>query len=242
MKIVLMTTLYNAEKYIAKCIESVKSQSFRKFNMIITDDLSTDNSVNVATEAINNDPRFSIIRNSQKMYQPGNYYQISRLPFIDDEDILVTLDGDDWLNDSGTLERVFNYYRNTNYLMSFGQFVHYHGPDDFSTGFTRKPDFKNLRQSEWTTSHLRTFKAKVFRKIKVEDLIGPNSQFWETTGDQAIIYPMLEMVGEENVYFTEDINMVYNVENNLNDYKVNFDRQQEYSRLIKAKTPYEKIY
>lgn len=242
MKLVIMTTLYNASNYIERCILSVKNQKFKKFNMIITDDLSTDNSVQVAEKAIDNDPRFVIIKNSQKMYPPGNYYQISQLPFIQDEDVLITLDGDDWFADDNVLERVFNYYRNTNYLMTFGQFIHYHGPDDLSTGFTRKPDFNNLRGTDWTTSHLKTFKAKVFRKIKIEDLIGPNSQFWETTGDQAVIYPMLEMVGEENVYFTEDINMVYNVETQLNDYKVNFERQQEYSRLIKSKKPYERIF
>ena len=237
-----MTTLFNASKYISRCVESVKSQNFKKFNMIITDDMSTDGSPDVALKAIDNDPRFVVLRNQQKLYQPGNYLQISKLPFVDDEDILVTLDGDDWFNCPGTLERVYNYYRNTNYLMSFGQFVHYHGGEDYSSGFTRKPDFRNLRQNDWTTSHLRTFKAKVFRKIKVEDLIGPTTQFWETTGDQAIIYPMLEMVGEENVYFTDDINMVYNVENTLNDYKVNYDRQQHYSTLIKNKKPYERIF
>jgi len=242
MKLVIMTTLYNAEKYIQKCIESVKYQSFKNFLMVITDDLSKDSSKAIVKDLIKDDSRFLLIENQTKFYQPGNYWQISRLPFVDDEDILVTLDGDDWLENINVLGRVFGYYFRTNFLMTFGQFIQYHGENQYSNGFTCAPDFNNLRVSAWTTSHLRTFKAKVFRKILEEDLRSPSGNFWEVTGDQAIIYPMLEMVGNENVYFTNDINYVYNVETDLNDFKVNGGMQQEYSNLIRAKQRYPRIF
>ncbi len=243
MKIIIMTTLYNAEKYIKKCIDSVKCQSFKNYKMVITDDMSTDNSSNIVKELIKDDDRFVLIENQKKFYQPGNYYQISKLSFVEDEDIIVTLDGDDWFPDSDVLSRVFSYYFRTNYLMSFGQFIHYHSEGNYSPGFTSRPNsFINIRNQPWTTSHLRTFKAKVFKQIKEEDLIGPTGNYWETTGDQVIIFPMIEMVGEENIYFTNDINLVYNVETSLNDYKVNSDRQKQYEQLIRSKDPYKRIF
>ena len=243
MKIIIMTTLYNAEKYISRCIESVKTQSFKNFKMVITNDLSTDNSSNIVKELIKDDDRFMLIENKTKFYQPGNYYQISKLPFIEDEDILVTLDGDDWFSSSDVLSRVFSYYFRTNYLMSFGQFIHYHSEGTYSPGFTRRPNsLTNIRKQPWTTSHLRTFKAKVFKAIKEEDLIAPTGNYWEVTGDQAIVFPMIEMVGEENIYFTNDVNLIYNVETSLNDYKVNTDRQKQYEQLIRNKEPYKRIF
>lgn len=243
MKIIIMTTLYNAEKYIKKCIDSVKIQSYKNFKMVITDDMSNDNSVNIVKENIADDDRFILIENKTKFYQPGNYYQISKLLFVDDEDILVTLDGDDFFPDENVLSRVFSYYFRTNYLMSFGQFVHYHGHNQYSPGFTSRPNsFENLRSQPWTTSHLRTFKAKVFKQIKEEDLKAPTGNYWEVTGDQSIIFPMIEMVGLENVYFTNDINLVYNVETSLNDFKVNSDRQKFYEKLIRSKDKYPRIF
>lgn len=88
-----MTTLYNAERFIGTCVNSIKSQTV-PFHCVITDDLSTDNSVNVVKSLIADDSRFTLIENTKKMYQPGNYYQISKMNFSDN-DIVVTLDGDD---------------------------------------------------------------------------------------------------------------------------------------------------
>lgn len=96
MKLIIMTTLYNAEKYIGSCIESVKNQTYKNFKMVITDDMSTDNSREIVKELIKDDDRFLLIENQAKFYQPGNYWQISNLDFVEDEDILVTLDGDDF--------------------------------------------------------------------------------------------------------------------------------------------------
>ena len=242
MKLVIMTTLYNAEKYIQRCIETVRNQTFKNFLMVITDDMSNDSSKAIVKDLIKDDNRFILIENQTKFYQPGNYWQISRFPFVDDEDVLVTVDGDDFLPDQNVLGRVFGYYFRTNFLMTFGQFIHFHGGDKYSQGFTSAPDFNILRGTTWTTSHLRTFKAKVFRKILEKDLKSPTGNFWEVTGDQAIIYPMLEMVGREHVYFTNDINYVYNVETELNDFKVNGSMQQEYSNLIRAKQRYPRLF
>ena len=243
MKIVITTTLFNSEKYIGKCIESVKSQTFKNFKMVITDDMSTDNSREVVKTLIENDDRFLLIENTKKLYMPGNHLQVSKLNFVDDEDILVTLDGDDWFPDSDVLSRIFMYYFRTNILMSFGQFVHYHGEGKYSSGFTQKPNsFIDIRNLPWTTSHLRTYKAKVFKRIDENDLIGPTGNFWETAGDLAVIYPMIEMVGEENIHFTNDINLVYNIESNLNDYKVDLTRQTTYANLIRSKNSYARIF
>ena len=62
----ILIPLYNNEKYIGKCIESIKEQDFKDFNVYIIDDGSTDNSLQKAIDAINKDARFFILSRQNK--------------------------------------------------------------------------------------------------------------------------------------------------------------------------------
>ena len=46
-KVSIITPLYNSEEYIAETIDSVLAQSYTNLEMIIIDDHSQDNSVNI---------------------------------------------------------------------------------------------------------------------------------------------------------------------------------------------------
>lgn len=50
----IITPIYNGEKYIEECIESVLNQSYENIEMIIVDDGSTDNSEKIVKKYINN--------------------------------------------------------------------------------------------------------------------------------------------------------------------------------------------
>jgi glycosyltransferase involved in cell wall biosynthesis len=235
----VLTTCYNAKKYIGKCIDSLKSQTV-DFRCYITDDISTDESVEYVEGLIESDERFILIKNTTKMYQPGNYWQVLQRDEIDDEDICVTVDGDDWLPNDEVLANVTKYYEDPNIWITCGQFLEYKGVNKYARGFTTKPNsFNNLRKLPWRSSHLRTFKAWLFREIQEEDLKAPNGNYWEVTGDLSFMFPMLEMAGMERAYYTQDINYIYNVETDLNDFKVNLSKQLQYANLIRAKKPYD---
>jgi glycosyltransferase involved in cell wall biosynthesis len=241
-KIVIMTTLYNAEKYIKRCIDSMKIQT-ENFICYITNDLSTDNSQSIVENEIFGDSRFILINNKSKMYQPGNYYQISQINSLSNESNVVTLDGDDWFPDNNVLTRVKSYYSNR-ILMAFGQFAEYYNEQDpLGKGFTARPSNpSDIRRLVWSTSHLRTFKLGLFREINRNDLIAPSGNFWECTGDMAIIFPMVEMCNPNLLHFTNDINMIYNSENPINDSKANRNRQREYDVLIRSKPKYHQLF
>ena len=44
-KISVLMTVYNAEKYIKKSVQSIISQSYKNFELLIVDDCSTDKSL-----------------------------------------------------------------------------------------------------------------------------------------------------------------------------------------------------
>ena len=216
---IIVTTLYNAEKYIERCLFTIKTQTFKDFKCYITDDLSTDNSVNLVKNFIKTDDRFILIENSKKLYQPGNYDQVIRNnPNIDNNDVIVEIDGDDWLPDSNALKRIHDTYEDENIWIANGSFKYSTG----APGFSSKQEITNdLRQIRFTASHIRTWRAFLWRKIKEEDLKDDDGVYWKVTGDLSFMYPMLEMSGNEHYKFMEDINYVYNEQNPLNDHKVN---------------------
>lgn len=57
---------YNYEKYIREAIESVLSQTYQNFEIIIVDDNSTDNSIGVIKSY--NDPRIKLYQNETNLY------------------------------------------------------------------------------------------------------------------------------------------------------------------------------
>lgn len=236
--ITVLTTCYNAKDYIGQCITSLRLQTHTDWRCYITDDMSTDGSAERAEKYAGSDSRFVVIHNEQKLYQPGNYWSVLQRKEIADNDICITVDGDDWLPDARVFQRVIDAYRPDTWI-TWGSFL------TFANGRSRpgcsRPvaDVTRVRSQPWCTSHLRTFRAFLYRAIKKEDLIAPSGNFWETTGDLSFMYPMLEMAGNGHARFLKSINYVYNYGNPLCDGHIHREQQQAYETLIRAKPIYD---
>jgi glycosyltransferase involved in cell wall biosynthesis len=59
----VLMTVFNAEKYLAKSIESIAHQTFSDWEFLIVDDASTDDSVKIAQEYAWKDQRIRVIQN-----------------------------------------------------------------------------------------------------------------------------------------------------------------------------------
>tara|TARA_R110000782_G_scaffold244079_2_gene330843 strand:+ start:1143 stop:1853 length:711 start_codon:yes stop_codon:yes gene_type:complete len=233
---VIVTTLYNAGEYVEQCIGSIMGQNHTDFTCYITDDLSTDNSVALVKAMIKDDDRFILIENTEKMYQPGNYDQVIRNnPNISDDEVIIEVDGDDWLPDCKTLTRIHNVYQDKDIWITNGSFKY----SDGKLGFSSKQSLENLRSVSFTASHIRTWRAFLWRKIKQEDLKDENGVYWNVAGDLSFMYPMLEMAGHEHYKFIESINYVYNNENPINDHKVNLQFVSSVCEKIRKKERYD---
>ncbi|REE83092.1 glycosyltransferase involved in cell wall biosynthesis [Lutibacter oceani] len=64
-EIAIIIPVYNAEKYIEKCLDSISNQSYKKFEVIIIDDGSVDASKEIYNKFVNIDDRF------KAFYQPN---------------------------------------------------------------------------------------------------------------------------------------------------------------------------
>jgi glycosyltransferase involved in cell wall biosynthesis len=234
---IILTTLYNCETYIERALKTIKSQTYTNFKCYILDDLSTDNSVRVAKAFIQNDDRFILVTNTVKMYQPGNYDQIIRN--LSNDEICVEVDGDDYLPDNQVFERIKKVYDDQSIWLANGNFIYHDGRQ----GFAKEPSsFENIRNLvPFSLSHIRTWKAFLWNKIRQEDLKDSIGNYWQVAGDLAFMFPMFEMAGREHYKFLQEINYIYNEANPLNDHKVNMTNVNRIVSIIRNMPPYQKL-
>jgi len=93
-----VVTSYNYESYILKTLESIKNQTYKNFEIIIVDDCSQDNSVEIVEKFIsdNQDLRITLIRQSENggqmsaMIRGLKEAQGQFVSFIDSDDVLFS--------------------------------------------------------------------------------------------------------------------------------------------------------
>lgn len=66
-EISVIMSVYNDEKYIAKAIDSILTQSFSNFELIICDDYSTDRSSNIIEKYVKQDNRIVFFKNEKNL-------------------------------------------------------------------------------------------------------------------------------------------------------------------------------
>ena len=235
---IILTTTYNCENFVERSLLTIMTQRFKDFKCYITDDMSTDKTVDIIKKTISGDDRFILIENKQKMYQPGNYDQVIRGLDIPDDEICVEVDGDDWLPNSNVLGYIDNVYQNNNVWMTSGSFKYHDG----RPGFSNPPSqYNNVRKQTFTLSHLRNWKSWFWKKINQDDLKDKNKKYWSVAGDLSFMFPMFEMSGKEHYVFLPEILYIYNESNPINDHKVNMNNVILTVNEIRNKKEYNKL-
>jgi glycosyltransferase involved in cell wall biosynthesis len=237
----IIVPCFNAEEWIKNNIVHTCSQTYKNWDCVILNDKSTDKTFDVISSNIPDEFRNNFILINNEENSGALYNIINGINIISDdpEDIIVLVDGDDWLVDSHVLEHLKTVYDTFNVWLTYGQYKDLRrGRQGCSQALKST---KNYRKVPWITSHLRTFKKHLWDRIKDEDMKDKNGFYYSMTWDMAIMYPMIEMAGLSRIKFVEKILYVYNNLNPLNDDKKNVELQQNLANEIKHKQPYDKI-
>jgi len=72
-EILVFVPTYNSEKYLRECLDSVLNQTFQDWECVISDDASTDKSVEIAKEYEKNDSRFKVLTHEKNVGAANNW-------------------------------------------------------------------------------------------------------------------------------------------------------------------------
>ena len=232
---------WNAEKYIKNCIRTLKSQTDREFEVYLIDDMSTDNTVEVTKKLIEGDSRFKLIINEEKKFKLRN---LDELIFqFDDEDIVIEIDGDDFLLSSDVVSDIKKIYSDGQIWLTNGSFMYSNGDPGFSS--RGNPD--TIRKDVFTFSHLRTWKSFLWKAIPNGYLRDDDGSYFKSAADVAYTFSLIELAGNENYRFIPKIYYVYNADSPFNDHKIGsatgggHREQERCSNIIRNKTKLKKL-
>ncbi len=243
---VVVIPSYNNEQYCEKNLESVFSQEYSNYRVIYIDDASTDQTYNRVLEYVQNKKvrdRCTLIHNEKNQGALANIY--TAVHQCRNDEIVVICDGDDWLASNKVLSILNQCYHDGSVWMTYGQYIEYPSyrrGDEI--GNCAPSNLYNLEKAKfrympWTTTHLKTFYAGLFKKIHKEDL-QKEGEFFPTTYDIAIMLPMLEMARKHS-YFIPEVLYIYNYENSINDGKVHRQKQMFFEKYIRSLPTYQKL-
>ena len=89
----VIVPIYNVEKYLCKCIESIINQTYKNLQIILVDDGSTDNSKKICDEYAKLDSRIKVIHKSN-----GGLISARKAGLkIAEGEFISNIDGDDWI-------------------------------------------------------------------------------------------------------------------------------------------------
>ncbi len=237
---VVIIPSYNNGQWCERNLRSVFEQKYDNYRIIYIDDCSKDETAEKVEKFIkqsNQKSRVTLIKNRENRGAMANYY--FAIKQCDDHEIVIALDGDDWLAHEGVLERLNEAYADPDVWMTYGSFIEY--PSYHRSGWAKLLPSKviknnSFRKYRWSSSHLRSFYAGLFKSIKLQDLLF-QGRFYDAASDLAYMFPMLEMAGRHS-HFIKDILYVYNHATALNDDKLRWERQQMLDKYIRSLSSY----
>ena len=235
----IIVPVFNAEKYLEKCLNSIIRQSYKNYQVKIVDDCSTDTSYEVASTICANFENFKIYRNKRRLGALNNISKLLNLRIKDPtKTIDILVDGDDYLYSGDVLNIIYEKYLNTKCLITYGSFLTSKGVQGKKyPKLIRK--FNLYRKYFWYASHLKTFRHDLWLSVNKKDLLNQNGQYFSVASDLALMFPMLEMAGNRQE-FVKDILYVYNDQNPISDHKIRRKEQILAAKEIRRKKIYNK--
>ena len=247
---VILICSYKNEKYAYENLKSACHQvSTKPYHIICVNDCSPDRTGEIMDAYVkehNLQSKVTVIHNKERVGVVANIY--NAVHSVEDHKIIVSLDGDDTLAHNNVLLRLEEEYKDPDVWLTFGSFTPVPG--------TWKPDVTlsekdirsyKIRERGHGMSHLKTYKAGLFKKIKKEDLLYEDGKYYPMAGDVAVLIPMLEMAApiepNSKIRFRkiDDILYNYRTDNPLSDFRVDGNLQVSVDKHIRNRQPYKPV-
>ncbi len=190
----------NNGAFVSKTLASVFRQNYDNYKVIYIDDASSDGSADLAHDLVYQSDHLlqvTFVQNEERLGMLANLFRA--VQSCADGEIVVVLHGEDWLAHEWVLQRLNAYYANPDLWLTYGQYCDF---PTYHTGICHPYSDAKFRTQPFLASHLKTFYAGLFKKIREGDFIYAG-KFLPACADLAAMIPMLEMAKDHFSFVPE---------------------------------------
>jgi glycosyltransferase involved in cell wall biosynthesis len=233
------------EEYIGACLASVRAQTYGNWQACVTIDPSGDYTYDAALTASSGDVRIEVQQNRTRLYAMQNLILGTQRSQAAPDDVIVVLDGDDWLASTQALEVIASAYERDDCWATYGSWI---SNDPSHTGLPRgrwpayAPDTTNFRQAQWLGTAVRTWKKWLWDLIDDRDFRDSKGAYFRVTEDQASMLPILEMSGTPRARHIPDVLMIYNRTTPHACGKLHYKEMLANADYLRGRRPYSRLY
>ena len=94
-KVSIIVPVYNVENYLNRCVDSLLKQTYKNLEIILVDDGSSDNSVNVCEEYLRRDDRIVLYKKENGGQSSARNYGLDKMT----GQFVMFVDSDDWIHE-----------------------------------------------------------------------------------------------------------------------------------------------
>lgn len=230
-RIVVISPFWNAEEYVGKNVDSVAAQDYDNYLHILINDASTDKSEEIVASKATIMPTVVVKTNKENKGAICNIFDAVR-EYVRDDDIVMLLDGDDWLINNPTIFKYYNSLYAKGIEFTYGSMwsltdgiplIAQDYPEIVKAGKTYRHHLFNWKIPY---THLRTVLGKHILEVD-KSKFKKDGKWIKAGADNPLFYELIERVDKDKIYCNKEIVVVYNDKNPLNDYKINPIEQNE---------------
>lgn len=236
-----IVTGYNCHHYIEKCIKSILDQK-KPEGVRFTVSCYFDGSDHDIYRYAEDFKRRVNVWASEEGYNKGAAFSRNKLIHICEpkpEDVIITIDGDDYLAHDRVLEIIHQeYVKGADVTYGNLATAENEARPIIQQGFSDEQlKEKNFRSYGWRSSQIRTFKAKLYMNLHEDNFKDKDGNWLRNCTDLALMFPILEQA--EKPVFIPDILYIYNNNTGINTLerfgRINKRAINKYVRSMKTK-------
>jgi glycosyltransferase involved in cell wall biosynthesis len=222
MTIHVIVPTYNCMPFLPTCLGSLASQTYPDFDVVVIDDASTDPRQapyieRFCAERAEHGWR-AILNGDTNLEAAQNIWHAHRFLDPDPDDIIVELDGDDWLAHDQVLAHIAEAYENPAVWLTYGSYEYWPNPDHWVNPALPYPPKviadRSYRTAPVLFNHPETWRAFMWERLNEWELKDDAGRWIRRTWDYAAMMPLLELAGPHWRHLPEVL-YTYNHSNQL---------------------------